>query len=220
MKHVVCKVLLVLLALCLVGSVAVAEQVTVTFAGGFSIERFFGDMIARFEEAHPDINVEFIPVQPPVNEWILVRESGGVHIDVIPFLPELVGEDIYRPLDDFLARDADVVDIGDFLPTAVDINEVDGTQLGIPFWGDHWGAIHYQRQHFAEAGLPTPYELSRRGDWTFDTLAEAAKRLTRLNPDGSFAQIGLNSTMTHPNLMSAWLWYSLSAPFRSVRHVF
>lgn len=206
MRHVVSKVVLVIVSLLMIANVAGAEPVKVTFAGGFSIERFFGDMIAKFEAAHPEIDVEFVPVQAPVNEWILVRESGGVHIDVIPFLPELVSEDIYRPLDDYLARDANVVDFDDFLPTAADVNEVDGVQFGIPFWGDHWGAIHYQRQHFVEAGLSTPYEYARRGDWSFEALAEAAKRLTRLNSDGSFARVGLNSTMTHPNLMSAWLW--------------
>jgi ABC-type glycerol-3-phosphate transport system substrate-binding protein len=40
------------------------------------------------------------------------------------------------------------------------------------------GGIFYNKDLFAQAGLPDPYELQEKGEWTWDAFLEAAKELT------------------------------------------
>ena len=41
------------------------------------------------------------------------------------------------------------------------------------------GGMFYNKTMFEQAGLPDPYELQEAGEWTWDAMLEAAKKLTK-----------------------------------------
>ena len=40
------------------------------------------------------------------------------------------------------------------------------------------GGMYYNKTMFEQAGLPDPYELQVAGEWTWDAMLDAAKKLT------------------------------------------
>ncbi len=55
------------------------------------------------------------------------------------------------------------------------------------------GYIYYNVQMFEEAGLETPLELYRKGEWTWDTMRDLAEQLTVKGSDGSVKVYGMTT---------------------------
>ncbi len=55
--------------------------------------------------------------------------------------------------------------------------QIGGRILGLPFRGAGY-YTYYNKKLFAAAGLPTPTELVKKGQWTWDKYAETAKELS------------------------------------------
>ena len=58
------------------------------------------------------------------------------------------------------------------------------------------GGMYYNKTMFEQAGLPDPYELQQKGEWTWETMLAAARTLTTGN------QYGLSA---EPYKLSSWL---------------
>jgi multiple sugar transport system substrate-binding protein len=108
------------------------------------------------------------------------------------------------------------VDMSAYPQGLVDVYKLDGKQIGIPM-AVYPSFIYYNKALFEEAGLPEPpHKLGEQYDgkpWTWDTVAELAKKLT-VDKDGNDAtspdfdadnivQYGLDSQWTE-NDVRAW----------------
>lgn len=58
------------------------------------------------------------------------------------------------------------------------------------------GGMYYNKTMFEQAGLPDPYELQQKGEWTWEAMLEAAKKLTTGDTYGLSAD---------PNLLMEYL---------------
>jgi ABC-type glycerol-3-phosphate transport system substrate-binding protein len=76
-------------------------------------------------------------------------------------------------------------------PRALDLYTYEGKVLGYP-WMLTTGQVFFNRAIFAAGGHPQPDELYKNGRWTWDTLTEAAVKLTRRDPQGKVAILGLS----------------------------
>lgn len=83
----------------------------------------------------------------------------------------------------YVERDFTADDINDFFPgqwerSVVQLGERAGMRCGIPRY-TNVQMQHYHVNLFEAAGLTSPAELWRRGEWNWDTLLDSAKKLTR-----------------------------------------
>ncbi len=72
---------------------------------------------------------------------------------------------------------------------------INGGQYGFGFGEDYnvYCSLYYNKRILKENGLEDPYELQKKGEWTFDKLAEYAKACKKTNADGTVTQWGLGS---------------------------
>lgn len=77
-------------------------------------------------------------------------------------------------------------DIGVFYPNVIEQLTRDGKLYGLPR-DISTMVVYYNEDMFKAAGLQTPKELAAAGNWTMDTMLEAAKKLT----DASKQQYGV-----------------------------
>jgi len=170
--------------------------------------------IREFERRHPEIAVSILSMGAGgMNpQKLMTAIVGNVPPDVIRQDRFTIGDwaarDTFRPLDDFLAQDAnrpDGVHAQDFYPAcwaeANYTNPRTGTKgvFAIPS-GTDCRALFYNKTLFREAGL-----VDARGEpkppQTWDELLDDAQKLTKRNPGGTFQRIGFI-----PNYGNSWLY--------------
>lgn len=57
--------------------------------------------------------------------------------------------------------------------------------------GNNRDTVLYNKKLFEDAGLETPYELYKKGEWTMDKMEEYAKQFTVIKDDGTVDSIGM-----------------------------
>jgi len=113
-------------------------------------------IVAKFNEEHPDIQVESV-FQPYADMMTLLQTSiaGGNVPDVaavdLIFLPQLVATGGVEPLDGYLADDA-AVNIDDFYPRLAQYDVIDGKRYALPVSTNNMQII-WNKDLFAKAGL-------------------------------------------------------------------
>ena len=135
------------------------------------------------------IYVEEVITDPDsYRDKVLVQVLGGVGPDVImesPYQYPLQTAGIFRDLTPYLSNDADV-NFDVFIPSVWDM---------YTYWGGTWLVpagvspylLHFNKQHFDEAGLPYPDET-----WHWDTeVVDAARKLKEVSPEGDVLRWGL-----------------------------
>ncbi len=114
------------------------------------------EIVANFNKAHPDIQVESV-FQPYADMMTLLQTSiaGGNVPDVaavdLIFLPQLVATGGVEALDDYVANNADV-NIDDFYPRLVQYDVIDGKRYALPVSTNNMQLI-WNKDLFAKAGL-------------------------------------------------------------------
>jgi multiple sugar transport system substrate-binding protein len=176
---------LVLVVPMFVSPVHAQEQTEITFVfwnWGPDAQPGWEAIIARFEEANPDITVRYLPVEG-VNwgqylEGTATLIAGGERPDVMWVATEgvrlLVDLDLATPLDDYIARDQAELEefFEDVTQPMIDAFNVDGQQYMLPYsWNNM--VIYYNTARFEEAGLEPP-----AADWTRDEFLATAQALT------------------------------------------
>ena len=135
-----------------------------------------------FEEAHPDITVELLPIQGDGWGGYLAATAtaiaGGERPDTMYVATEgiefLVENEMLMPIDGLIERDRD--EMSDFLddvtPAMIDAFNVNGNQYLLPYsWNNM--LIYYNTARLAEAGLDEP-----SSDWTWDDFLAYAQSLS------------------------------------------
>ncbi len=160
------------------------------------IDNLYKVIIARFEEAHPDIKIKFEPY--PATEKILAMFAAGRAPDII--LCDWVGAQTWGgagralPLDPLIKEDNfDTSNIQDLQLASY---RTDGVLYAMPFKNDVH-ALWYNKKLFDEAGLKYPDET-----WNWDAVRTNAKKLT----DSSKKQYGFSWYSSGFDAYCAWPW--------------
>jgi len=155
-------------------------------------------IIDEFEKSHPDIHVKlFMVPDSSYHQKQQIMLASRTAPDVMKVegynFPALVRKDYFRPIDDF-AKDDPTLDLDDYFDAPIKECTYNGKLYGFNIaWGGQ--VIYYNKTMFEKAGLLDPYELDKRGEWTWDKFLEVARKLTKKDKNGKYIQFG--TTMPH-----------------------
>jgi len=149
----------------------------------------------EFNKRNPDVDVQLFKVPQAAyrNKMVLMFASRTapdvVRVDHYDF-PQLSQRDYFKVLDDFIAHDPEYKP-SDFFPLANAECKVNGqTQgLNVLFGG---GIMFYNKKILKEANLEDPYELWKKGQWTYDKLLEYARKTTKYDANHKPIQFSIN----------------------------
>jgi len=153
-------------------------------------EQSFCDL---FNSRNRDIHVKLtlVPSSAYRQKMILMLASRTapdvIRVDHYDF-PSLVGKGVFFDMTD-LARNDHGFHATDFFPSTIREGTYKGRLYGlnVMFGGE---IMYYNKTLFRQAGLEDPFELSKRGLWTYDVFRRDAIALTR-SEDGRPVQFGV-----------------------------
>jgi multiple sugar transport system substrate-binding protein len=145
------------------------------------------EMIDRFNGQNPDLHVRLfrVPGSAYGQKMVLMLASRTapdvLRVDHYNF-PALAAKGYFQDLTEFAKKDTGFRE-GDFFPTAIDEGKIGDRLYGLnALFG---GVImYYNKTLFKQAGLEDPYELWKRGEWTWERYRQTAKALTRFDAQG------------------------------------
>lgn len=205
LRLVSCVLGLLLLALAGCGQPAAEGRVTFMVFGDPAEVAAYEALVAAFEDAHPDIDVElsYVADQGEYRQRLAAAFSARNAPDVMLLnyrrFATFAGEGGLEPLGDYLAQ-SERLDEAAFYPTAIESFHYAGQLWCIPQNLSSL-VIYYNRDLFDAAGLPYP-----QAGWTWDEFLATAQSLTRdLDGDGVIDQYGVGVT---PNLfrLAPFIW--------------
>ncbi len=168
------RVLMGATALCAVGSIAAAQETTITIA---TVNN--GDMIrmqslsGSFTEQNPDISLEWVTLEENVLRQRVTTDiaTQGGQYDVMTIgtyeVPIWANQDWLLPLDDL----PEEYNVDDLLPAVREALSVDGTLYAAPFYGES-AMVMYRTDLAEEAGVTMPDEP------TWSDIMSAAEAMT------------------------------------------
>ena len=193
-RNTALALLIVAVAVILAAGTALA-QVKITFATR-DVREPYPDIIAAFNETHPDIQVEFLPLL--TDEYVaqlLTMFASGVGPDVFfVFEGDILSwasQGLLANLDSFLQKDTEL-NLDAIYEGTWSTMTLNGSIYGVSEYVNPNGLIWFNKTMYDEAGLESPISAERRGAWSFEMLRENAKKLSRLSPDGSRESWGLH----------------------------
>jgi multiple sugar transport system substrate-binding protein len=167
-----------------------------------------------FERLNPNYTLELLPAEnetekaltmmaagtPPDVYWNRVRASQvfirrDALVDVLPLMKR-----------DKLSQD-------EFWPSAVRAYSYKGGFFGLPTSASS-NAVYFNKIHFNAVGLPLPTELEKQGRWTWDSLLDTARRLTRTDSGKKVWGLKRPSGLT---LTVQYMWQNGGTPFSDDR---
>lgn len=156
----------------------------------------YQNLAAAFEEQHPQvkINLVHIPGQSDYRKRLAADFAAGSPADVVLINYRRIGpyaaKGALEPLGPYLDKST-VIQAADFYPQALEPFNWQGQLICIPQNLSSL-VVYYNKDLFAQAGLPAP-----AAGWTWDDFLKAAKALTRdLDGDGKPDQHGLGSEVS------------------------
>lgn len=190
-------------AMALLASFALA-QTTVKFAtwGGTEDLDIYEELIAEFEAANPDVNVELIHI-PSAGDYeqnLATLIAAGAAPDVFFInnisLPGFAAQGAFMPLERFATEEF----LEDFFPGHLDAFRHNGALMALPRDISNM-VLFYNQDLFAAAGVPEPTE-----GWTRDDFLAAAQALTQdTDGDGTIDQFGFGYS-TFYLFWQPWVW--------------
>ena len=144
------------------------------------------EVVDRFKEKHPDIEVEFEIVQGGPQK-ILIEIAGGSAPDVFywcdAILPPLVEKKSVIDLMPFIEKDKDI-SLSMYFPKVVEGMRYNSGLYGVPiYFGIN--ALVYNKGLFDKDGLKYPDDT-----WTWEDFLQTAVKLTKRDENGRVIQYG------------------------------
>lgn len=178
---------------------------------GFEIEKQ-GQMQEFFMESHPGIKV-----QEEVTAWgtywqkMLTSTAAGESPDVMAHSPyyhvQFAANGVTIPLDPFIERDsipleeyyAGAISMGRWQPGQIHTGS--GDLHAFPTaW--HSGTMwFYNKSVFENEGIPLPDDT-----WTWDTLLETCRQLTKFKDDGTAELVGMSTPVDGNGRINSWIF--------------
>lgn len=193
---------------------AVAQKTMIRFTNWMTGPEadVFKRVIEDFEKLHPDIDVEYLPVdwtgETGYLEKLTVWKLGGSLPDVVQIsyalLPQLAEQGFVYPIDTLLARDAKSINVNDIVPIGMEAVRWKGKTYGLPYELGLWW-MNYNRDAFAEVGLADPLALYAQNGWTWEAMETAARRITKVDANGKVQRWGMWTFPGDAGLYP-WLW--------------
>ena len=158
------------------------------------------EIIAKFEEKHPDISVATI-ITGDFDHKLLTMVAGGIAPDIVgPVggrVADRYGRGMLMSLEPYL--DAEPSELKeDLFPFGVDTYTIQGELIGLPY-SIYWPGVFYNATLFDEAGVDYPPVDWKGSGWTWNDMIETTKKLTLdKNGDGKIDQYGLNCGHAQP----------------------
>ncbi len=173
---------------------AVAPDPTVvrfSFWGNFMDLEFFRQVAVKFEAVNPDVKLKLEYITGDYGRKLPLLLVSNTAADIILMddenYPAYAARGYLEDLAPYIARDSDVLRLGEFLPTSMESFNFRGFQGGLP-WDGLSILIFYNKDMFDREGEPYPAD-----DWTWDDFRAISKRLTKdLDGDGRLDQFGMN----------------------------
>jgi multiple sugar transport system substrate-binding protein len=145
--------------------------------------RAIADVVHDFEVAHPKIHVVIKDGQDDSKMTQAISAGQGPDVG-LSYSTDIVGQFCHSKawvdLAPYIARDH--VDMSKIPPTVQAYTKFENRQCTMPFLSDTYG-LYYNKAMFAAAGISGPPH-------TLAELADDAKKLTKLNPNGSIKVAG------------------------------
>jgi ABC-type glycerol-3-phosphate transport system substrate-binding protein len=149
------------------------------------------ELIARFEEEHPDIRIraQYVPTGDALVQKLITAVQSRTAPDISwihsHYLEELVKADAIYRIDDFADREDALTEeeLDDIYPALIQYASWQGTMYSMPMEATNLGLV-YNRDHFREVGLDP-----ERPPRTWEELDEYARRLTIVR-DGRTVRAG------------------------------
>ena len=129
---------------------------------------------AEYSKSHKGVNVQvdLFDYDPTRERTVLSFSSGQTSYDVIGFdyawMPQYIQSGYLLPLNDLASKQADLIDMKDFVPAYVKWATVDGKQYALPWFGAVY-MLYYRTDLLKQAGVEVPK--------TWDEYVAAAKTL-------------------------------------------
>ncbi len=159
---------------------------------GAAVEEATREIAALFNSLQDEIEVSVI-VASAYYDKLLTRAAGGILPDVATAQRSHLMEfsPLFAPLDPFVERSR----LAKLLvPPAVEHSRIGDVLVQLPLVVQPL-VTFYNERLFAEAGLVDPYALHNRGEWTWDSVVQNAKRIARdTTGDGALDIWGVNIT--------------------------
>jgi len=177
-------------------------EIKVAFWGAPDEVNIISEIIDKWQALHPEILVrlEHTPYRGYVDK-LLTRIAGRAAPDVICTEVDLFvtfqTKGVLLDLTPFLEEDKEL-DLNEFYPAEIDRFSVNGRIYAIPRDTAPFACVYYNKKMFDEAGVTYPAD-----DWDVNDMLDKARKLTRINTDGTVAQYGFY----------AWAWQNFVYAF-------
>ncbi|WP_284164898.1 sugar ABC transporter substrate-binding protein [Frigidibacter sp. SD6-1] len=154
------------------GGMGLAQDKVLRFATWDSDESLaIQEAIAKkFEEANPGVKVQVEAYGDGYDDKLTAAMGAGSPPDVMYMWNFPSYKEALLPLNDFIARDGEAMNLADIPEGLMNISKIDGNIYGMPA-GFTTQVVFYNKDMFAAAGVPEP-----QAGWTWaDLRAGAAK---------------------------------------------
>lgn len=162
---------------------AAAEKVKITYSSWGTNEEIqrFRDLAAVFNQRHNDIEVEILHITGDYNAKLLTQLAAGVGPDTFHLPdsgpPQMARKGMLENLLPYLQKDRQLR-LEHFYPPLLTLAQYKGGLYGLPP-DENPIVLYFNGDMFAHAGLASPVELDKKGEWTWETFRQAGKKLTR-----------------------------------------
>ncbi len=164
---------------------AASEPVTIRFAAADADRKTFAPYIAAFEQANPDVRIQYTPISG--SEYRALAEAADV--GYVFQMPPADARPFFRDLAPFIDADA-AFNAADFYPGVLAATQREGQQIMVPTTMV-LPVLSYDRDLWAARGVPAP-----AADWTWDDLLRTAEQLAQQD-NGTIQIYGLLNTSTN-----------------------
>jgi multiple sugar transport system substrate-binding protein len=154
-----------------VESVDEEERVQITFATDRSVVEAHRRLANQFQEEQSDIAVRFLEINAYTADAINQIADSDCFVGNAQSWQDEERRMNLLPLTPLLELDGDL-DSDEFYPVLLESLMIDGQLWGLPAW-IHAPSLEYNRELFAEAGIPDPPL-----DWTLDDFLDIALQVT------------------------------------------
>ncbi|MCR4402021.1 MAG: ABC transporter substrate-binding protein [Firmicutes bacterium] len=190
MKRLACVVLCAVLIAALAAGAVAADKVTLVLSGWQASpeeQQLVADALKVFAQKHPNIEVKYEPIvedfATKIKTMLAARNAPDVFYVDIFWAEPLMSRGMLLALDPYMAKTG--TKRSDFAETLLNGFTYNGKTYGIPKDFNTLG-LFYNKKMFDEAKIPYPTP-----DWTWETLREVAKKLTKIVGDPSKDRYGI-----------------------------
>jgi multiple sugar transport system substrate-binding protein len=145
------------------------------------------EFIDKFQQANPGVTIKMEPPAPGFThiQRYLADLAAGTPPDTYLtddyYIATLGSRNAVASLDDYVKADK-TQDYDDYYKTVAENTKYQGKQYGIPYFFYTY-VLLYNKDMFAEAGVPLPPADYKDTSWTYDKALEAALKLTKRDGD-------------------------------------